>query len=200
MPRRYTPTFIEPLHGVGAWVPALDIGNDSWARLEGALGRGLLDDERARVTDLLEWHAAFLRDERAGKVSIAQVRATLHELAELCPPDASAALSNADTLTRALVDAAMLGPRRVPDVPAAAADVLRRGVPGKFGRDSPTAFLAGAIVRLWRDLGAMNDSIATKQGYAAPLVHFAAALFDAASAPPCDLPAVAARLRKVRGR
>lgn len=114
--------------------------------------------------------------------------------------DASASparhLARADSLTQALVAEQMH--RHNLGIAEAAQRALAVGVPSTRGRNPEASFMAAAILVLWRELAGTEGTIATKEGYASPLVRFASVLFRVARAPVCDLPAVAARLRRAR--
>jgi hypothetical protein len=185
------------------WVPSISIRADAWNSIEATLGRALTDAERQRLHEGIELHRAFMREP---KVSAQDVKETLVGLAAMAPALALRAYANADGWTHAEIASAMLragirdGERlanpAAADVSHYANEALLHGIQRRGGRGDPTTMLARLILKWWKDLRGAPPVAAVKPGYASPLVMFADVVFRAADAPACDLPGVAARLRK----
>jgi hypothetical protein len=179
--------------------PALE-----WAILKDALRRPLTPSERECVVGLVELHATFVTQTRASRVSSQVIKRTLGALARMQPGDAGKAHAIADGWTHAQIAAAMrragirdgealahpTGEQVVSAAKSAIAVVARRA-----GRGLDDAEFSRAIIALWQEFGGAEWSPSAKDDFGTPIVRFAAAIFRAAGWHPCDLPAVAARLR-----
>jgi len=193
------------------WVPPVSIGIETWTAIESrsALGRALASEERQWMHDGIALHRAFMHDARNSQVSTQDVKAALAALAgTLSPVLALRGFAKADGSTHAEIQAAMVrsgirDAHRIAnptgaDVSRFANEALTHGIPTRRSRPDRTGMLARLILQWWDDLAGPPCAIATKPGYATPIVVFADAVFKAAGAPSCDLPAVKRRLLKAK--
>ncbi len=175
-----------------------------WAILKDALRRPLTASERECVADLVELHATFVAQARASHVTSRDIKRTLGALARMAPDEAGKAYATADGWTQAHIAAALrragirdeetLTHASGEQVVSAARSAIG-SIAGRAGRGLDDAEFSRAVIALWREFGGAEWSPSAKDDFGTPIVRFAAAIFRAAGLRPCDLPAVAARLR-----
>lgn len=181
--------------------PALAL---DWAILKDALRRPLTASERECVADLVALHATFIAEARASRVTSQRLKRTLVALARMEPDEAGEAYLRADGWTRAHIagalrragireDEALARPSGDQVVSAAKSAIA--SIAGRAGRRLDDAEFSRAVIALWREFGGAEWSPSAKDDFGTPIVRFAAAIFRAAALTPCDVPAVAARLR-----
>ena len=183
----------------------------NWLIIERALGRCPTDPERSRIVDVVELHAAIIRNNRQARVSAQDIKESLRGLATMPRDDVRLQLARADGWTQAEVETGLMRygtganqatPLQVKAAAAARVDKVKRS----SGRRSDSSGFAHAIVALWRELGGRSLSATARESrhadqvfYGTPIVEFGAALFAAAGVAG-EKPAVAARLRKALER
>ena len=120
------------------------------------------------------------------------------------PDEAAKAYAHADDWTRTHVAGALRragirdekalahpgGEQIVSAAKSAIANIAERA-----GRGLDHAEFASAILALWQEFGGAEWSPSANDAFGTPIVRFAAAIYRAAGVRPCDLAAVAARLR-----
>ena len=177
-----------------------------WAILKDALRRPLTAAERECVIDLVELHAMFIAEARASRVTSQDIKRTLGALARMKPDEAREAYARADRWTQGQIAGALRGAgirngealvspggeQIVLAAKSAIAAIARRA-----GRRIDDVEFSRAILALWEEFGGPRWAPSARDDYGTPIVRFAAALFRAAGVRPCDLPAVAERLRQL---
>lgn len=177
-----------------------------WAILKDALRRPLTPVERECVVDLVELNATLIAQARASRVTSQDIKRTLGMLVRMTPEEARAAYASADRWTQGHITGALRragirdeetlarpgGEQIVSAAKASIATIARLA-----GRRIDDVEFSRAILTLWQEFGGARWSPSANDDYGTPIVRFAAVLFRAAGARPCDLPAVAARLRSV---
>ena len=175
-----------------------------WAILKDALRRPLTASERGCVIDLVELHATFIAEARASRVTSQDIKRTLGALVRMEPDEARKAYARADGWTQAHITGALrragIREKETLACPSgeqivSAAKSAIATIAGRAGRPPDDVEFSRAILAIWQEFGGARWSPSAQDDYGTPIVRFAAALFRAAGARPCDLPAIAARLR-----
>ena len=179
----------------------------NWLIIERALGRCPSDLERSRIVEVVELHAAVIRNGREARVSAQDIKKSLYGLATMPRANVRRQLARADGWTQAQVETGLMrygtgADQATPLQIKAAAAARVHKVKRPPGRPSDNSLFARAIIALWRELGGRSLSATARESrhadqvfYGTPIVEFGAALFAAAGVAG-EKPAVAERLRK----
>jgi hypothetical protein len=161
----------------------------AWVTLETALGRKLTAKERGAVSEAVG-AARFWRARALLLASTQDIRVTLDVLTKLDPLAAQKAYAQCDTTTRAFLHDSLhaLGSLRIDatgeEIKAAATQALAHFRSMRVGpRQTWRRNAAVSALRLWDQFGGKSCAPYAAGVYASPIVHFAAAIFEAGGDP-----------------